>query len=73
MAESTKTNIPPSLLPKGWKAKAANEFKISEAQVYAVAAGLRNNEEVFQYLLDVAEQKKQKNAQVEERLTALTK
>ncbi|RYE28375.1 MAG: hypothetical protein EOP42_17035 [Sphingobacteriaceae bacterium] len=73
MAESNKTSIAPSLLPKGWRTTIAQEFNISEATVYAYAAGLRKNEVVFQRLLALAEEKRISDLHIDKRLTALYK
>lgn len=73
MPETIVPTIPPSKLPKGWRKKAAEEFGVSEATIYGVAAGIRSNVEIFQFLLDLAEEKKQKDLAINQRVTALTK
>ena len=69
--------IPTQTLPKGWKQKGAEQFGISESMVEKVVWGVKKNAEVFDYMLGLAEQEKNRLAEekklFENRLASLTK
>ncbi|SEM65585.1 hypothetical protein SAMN05192574_101354 [Mucilaginibacter gossypiicola] len=65
MADDTKPKIPTEYLPENWRKLGAEKFDLSESTIGKVASGARNNDDVFDYLLDLAVKGKQKAAAAE--------
>lgn len=69
--------IPTSSLPKGWRDTGAEEFGVSVSTIEKVVYGKINNEEIFAFMLELAEEEKKlrlkKAKEISDRLAALTK
>lgn len=62
--------IPTNTLPKDWQSLGAEKFKLSAHTVSAIVNGKRRNDEVFTYMLELAETEKQKRDQEAKKLKA---
>lgn len=75
--EGDLLKIPTEYLPKGWIIATAQIFKCSKSQVEKVAYGIRQQPEIFDHLLTLAEKGKSQAAALQakrlKRLNALAK
>jgi hypothetical protein len=53
-----KLKIPTHTLPEGWRELGAAELGVSPSMIEKVVYGLKENKEVFKYMLQLAEQEK---------------
>jgi hypothetical protein len=69
--------IPTDTLPKGWRQTGAEKFNVSVSTIEKVVFGMRKNAEIFNYMVDLAEEEtKRRDAESQQlaiRLAALTK
>jgi len=60
MADDTKPKIPTEYLPENWRKLGAEKFDLSESTIGKVASGARNNDDVYDFLLRLAVDGKEK-------------
>jgi hypothetical protein len=69
--------IPTHTLPEGWRQKGADRFSISPSMVEKIVYGMKINDEVFDFMLELAETEKQRRdkevADRKNRISALSK